>query len=113
MPQKRCVAAGRPCVVSGSACPGCGAQDLDDRCELFMERTFGENVQFDVEDAVDKLLRLGIASEAGDGKLKHVALRQAVKAIGTTTDEIFGSTDLIEPASDSGAPQIRSSSDSN
>ena len=61
-----------------------------------MERTFGENVQFDVEDAVDKLVRLGIASEAGDGRLKHVALGQAVKAIGTTTDEIFGSTDLID-----------------
>ena len=70
-------------------------QDLDSRCEQLLERTFGENVQFDVEDAVNKMLRLGIATQLKDGLLQHVALAEATRAIGTTTDEVFGSTNLM------------------
>eukprot|EP00271_Cylindrocystis_brebissonii_P000332 TRINITY_DN10442_c0_g1_i1.p1 TRINITY_DN10442_c0_g1~~TRINITY_DN10442_c0_g1_i1.p1 ORF type:complete len:595 (-),score=136.72 TRINITY_DN10442_c0_g1_i1:593-2275(-) len=68
-------------------------EELDKRCEMFMERKFLENVQFDVEDAVEKLLRLGLARLEPDGKYYNTPLKKAASTIGPTTDELYGSTE--------------------
>lgn len=37
-------------------------KDLDDRCEQLIKEEFGEHCNFDVDDAVYKLEKLGIVS---------------------------------------------------
>lgn len=37
-------------------------KDLDLRCEELIKEEFGESCNFDVDDAVQKLLKLGIVS---------------------------------------------------
>ena len=38
-------------------------QELDDRCEELLLEDYLEDIDFDVEDALEKLLRLGIVSK--------------------------------------------------
>ena len=38
-------------------------QDLDARCEQLIKEEFGESCNFDVDDAVQKLEKLGIVSQ--------------------------------------------------
>lgn len=66
--------------------------DLDRRCEVFMEDKFGEDVEFDVEDAIFKLTHLKMIDLDQDGKYSAVPIHKATASIGETTDEIFGRT---------------------
>ncbi|XP_050234091.1 uncharacterized protein LOC126682438 [Mercurialis annua] len=63
-------------------------KDLDKHCEQLIEKEFGETCNFDVDDAVEKLKKLGIVTEDTDGQYSCVALKQANDIIGTTTEEL-------------------------
>ncbi|CAI0555810.1 unnamed protein product [Linum tenue] len=60
-------------------------QELDGRCEDLLKAEFGENCNFDVDDALQKLEKLKIDD---NGKYRCVGLREANDIIGTTTEEV-------------------------
>ncbi|KAK4754677.1 hypothetical protein SAY87_002781 [Trapa incisa] len=64
-------------------------QDLDLRCEQLIKDEFGESCNFDVDDAVQKLLKLGIVSRDTIGRYYCVGLKHANEIIGTTTEELI------------------------
>ncbi|KAK1369797.1 Aminopeptidase [Heracleum sosnowskyi] len=63
-------------------------EDLDLRCEELIQEEFGESCNFDVDDAVIKLEKLGIVSRDSIGRFYCVSLRRANEIIGTTTEEL-------------------------
>lgn len=62
--------------------------ELDLRCEELIKDEFGEQCNFDVVDAVDKLEKLGIVSRDSLGRIYCVGLKRANEIIGTTTEEL-------------------------
>ncbi|KDP41865.1 hypothetical protein JCGZ_26883 [Jatropha curcas] len=64
-------------------------QDLDLRCEELIQEEFGESCNFDVDDAVHKLEKLGIVSRDSLGRYFCVGLKRANEIIGTTTEELI------------------------
>lgn len=63
-------------------------QDLDHWCEELIKEEFGEECDFDVDDAVNKLEKLGIVSRDSIGRYQCVGLKRANEIIGTTTEEL-------------------------
>ncbi|KAL6533558.1 hypothetical protein OROMI_027670 [Orobanche minor] len=63
-------------------------EDLDQQCEELIREEFGERCNFDVDDAVYKLEKLGIVSRDTVGRYQCVALKRANEIIGTTTEEL-------------------------
>ncbi|XP_021895755.1 uncharacterized protein LOC110813068 [Carica papaya] len=63
-------------------------QDLDLRCEELIKEEFGESCNFDVDDAVHKLEKLGIVSRDTIGRYFCFGLKRANEIIGTTTEEL-------------------------
>ncbi|KAJ4729564.1 Aminopeptidase [Melia azedarach] len=63
-------------------------QDLDLQCEELIKEEFGESCNFDVDDAVQKLEKLGIVSRDTIGRYYCVGLKRANEIIGTTTEEV-------------------------
>ncbi|KAL8544252.1 hypothetical protein ACS0TY_004693 [Phlomoides rotata] len=63
-------------------------EDLDQQCEELIEDEFGEHCNFDVDDAVHKLEKLGIVSRDTIGRYFCVGLKRANEIIGTTTEEL-------------------------
>ncbi|KAH8517741.1 hypothetical protein H0E87_005598 [Populus deltoides] len=63
-------------------------QDLDLRCEELIKEEFGESCNFDVDDAVEKLEKLGIVARDSLGRYFCVGLKRANEIIGTTTEEL-------------------------
>ncbi|KAF2301782.1 hypothetical protein GH714_029181 [Hevea brasiliensis] len=63
-------------------------QDLDLRCEELIQEEFGESCNFDVDDAVQKLEKLGIVARDTLGRYYCVGLKRANEIIGTTTEEL-------------------------
>ncbi|XP_015570882.1 uncharacterized protein LOC8273090 [Ricinus communis] len=63
-------------------------QDLDLRCEELIQEEFGESCNFDVDDAVLKLEKLGIVARDTIGRYYCVGLKRANEIIGTTTEEL-------------------------
>uniref|UniRef100_A0A7N0UQB3 Aminopeptidase n=1 Tax=Kalanchoe fedtschenkoi TaxID=63787 RepID=A0A7N0UQB3_KALFE len=64
------------------------SKELDTRCEELIKSQFDETCNFDVDDAVRKLEKLGIVSRDASGKYSCVSLEQANEIIGTTTEEV-------------------------
>ncbi|KAF2322971.1 hypothetical protein GH714_032558 [Hevea brasiliensis] len=62
-------------------------QELDQRCEDLIKHEFGEICNFDVDDAVQKLEKLGIVTKDLAGRYTSVNLKLANEIIGTTTEE--------------------------
>ncbi|KAK9103979.1 hypothetical protein Scep_020823 [Stephania cephalantha] len=62
--------------------------DLDLRCEELIKEEFGENCNFDVDDAIQKLEKLGIVARDSIGRLYCVGLKRANEIIGVTTEEV-------------------------
>ncbi|OVA09698.1 Protein of unknown function DUF3754 [Macleaya cordata] len=62
--------------------------DLDLRCEELIKEEFGESCNFDVDDAVQKLEKLGIVARDTIGRFYCVGLKRANEIIGTTTEEL-------------------------
>ncbi|XVF13821.1 hypothetical protein REPUB_Repub09cG0001300 [Reevesia pubescens] len=66
-----------------------GKEDLDRLCEQLIEEKFGDSCNFDVDDAVRKLEKLGIISQDGcTGTYACLNLKRANEIIGTTTEEV-------------------------
>uniref|UniRef100_A0A5B6ZPV4 Aminopeptidase n=1 Tax=Davidia involucrata TaxID=16924 RepID=A0A5B6ZPV4_DAVIN len=63
-------------------------QDLDLRCEELIKEEFNESCNFDVDDAVQKLEKLGIVARDTIGRYYCVGLKRANEIIGTTTEEL-------------------------
>ncbi|XP_059640094.1 uncharacterized protein LOC132282436 [Cornus florida] len=63
-------------------------QDLDLRCEELIKEEFGESCNFDVDDAVQKLEKLGIVARDTIGRYYCVGLKRGNEVIGTTTEEL-------------------------
>lgn len=62
--------------------------DLDQRCEELIKERFGISCNFDVDDAVQKLEKLGIVSKDEIGRYFCIGLKRANEIIGTTTEEL-------------------------
>uniref|UniRef100_A0A2P2L845 Uncharacterized protein MANES_11G076000 n=1 Tax=Rhizophora mucronata TaxID=61149 RepID=A0A2P2L845_RHIMU len=63
-------------------------EDLDLRCEELIKEEFDESCNFEVDDAVQKLERLGIVTRDTVGRYFCVGLKRANEIIGTTTEEL-------------------------
>ncbi|CAH9074265.1 unnamed protein product [Cuscuta epithymum] len=63
-------------------------QDLDLRCEELIQEEFHVSCNFDVDDAVKKLEKLGIVTRDTIGRYYFVGLKRANEIIGTTTEEL-------------------------
>ncbi|GAB4847375.1 hypothetical protein Ancab_026433 [Ancistrocladus abbreviatus] len=63
-------------------------KELDLRCEDLIKDEFGESCNFDVDDAVHKLEKLGIVSKDSIGRYQCLGLKHANEIIGTTTEDI-------------------------
>ncbi|TYK27184.1 uncharacterized protein E5676_scaffold236G00370 [Cucumis melo var. makuwa] len=63
-------------------------EDLDLRCEELIKEEFGEHCNFEVDDAVQKLEKLGIVSRDTIGRYYCVGLKRANEIIGPTTEEL-------------------------
>ncbi|KAL8127386.1 uncharacterized protein LOC141717248 [Apium graveolens] len=63
-------------------------EDLDIRCEELIKEEFGVSCDFDVDDAVIKLEKLGIVSRDTIGRFYCVSLKRANDIIGMTTEEL-------------------------
>ncbi|KAI8002326.1 hypothetical protein LOK49_LG08G02497 [Camellia lanceoleosa] len=62
-------------------------QELDLRCEKLIEEEFGVNCNFDVDDALQKLEKMGIVVRDMNG-YSCVGLKRANEIIGPTTEEL-------------------------
>eukprot|EP00250_Pteridium_aquilinum_P012831 c20971_g1_i1 orf=147-1628(+) len=62
-------------------------EDLDRRCEELMLEEFQEKFDFEVDDAVTKMERLGILTRDSVGRYCHVPLKRANEILGVTTEE--------------------------
>ncbi|CAH1437827.1 unnamed protein product [Lactuca virosa] len=63
-------------------------EDLDLQCEELIKEEFGATCNFDVDDAVHKLERMGIVARDSIGRYYCVGLKRANEIIGTTTEEL-------------------------
>ncbi|KAH7852275.1 hypothetical protein Vadar_022669 [Vaccinium darrowii] len=75
-------------------------QDLDKRCEELIKQEFGVTCNFDVDDAVQKLEKLGIVTQDANGRYDCSDLKSANDIIGTTTEEVVlkaRSQDAVTP----------------
>ncbi|MCD7468595.1 hypothetical protein HAX54_006959 [Datura stramonium] len=63
--------------------------DLDTRCEELIKERFAISCNFDVDDAVQKLEKLGIVSKDEIGRYYCIGLKRANEIIGTTTEELI------------------------
>ncbi|VFQ93066.1 unnamed protein product [Cuscuta campestris] len=63
-------------------------QGLDQRCEELIKEKFNENCNFDVDDAIQKLEKLGIVYKKQDGLYSSVDVKEATEMLGTTTEEV-------------------------
>ncbi|WOL00962.1 hypothetical protein Cni_G09675 [Canna indica] len=64
------------------------ARDLDHKCEELIKEQFNEECNFDVEDAVQKLEKLGIVARDPIERIYCVPLKRANEIIGPTTEEM-------------------------
>ncbi|CAO2829813.1 unnamed protein product [Amaranthus hypochondriacus] len=66
----------------------CTREDLDLHCEALIKEEFDESCNFEVDDAVQKLEKLGVVSRDSIGRYFAVGLKRANEIIGTTTEEL-------------------------
>ncbi|KAL9254028.1 hypothetical protein AKJ16_DCAP09532 [Drosera capensis] len=63
-------------------------KDLDKRCEEIIQHQFNESCDYDIDDAIQKLEKLGIVTRDSEGQYTCVGLRRANEIIGSTTEEL-------------------------
>lgn len=66
------------------------AHELDDAIEQWFAEHWSCRLNFEVEDSVAKLRRLGLAEEADGGKLTAVPLAEALRRLNERWDRSFG-----------------------
>lgn len=57
-----------------------GEAALDARIEAWIGESFGADVDFEIDDALEKLARLGLVSDAGEGRIAALPLEDALAA---------------------------------
>jgi hypothetical protein len=73
---------------------------IDQAIEQYLSRTFGIKVDFDLEDALDRLVRDGIVKETADGQLVTLPPRDAALHIDAKWDLFLD--ELPDPVSAEG-----------
>ncbi|XP_076923455.1 uncharacterized protein LOC143585582 [Bidens hawaiensis] len=63
-------------------------EDLDLQCEELIKEEFGASCNFDVDDAIHKLEKMGITARDSIGRYYCVGLKRANEIIGPTTEEL-------------------------
>ncbi|CAH2072806.1 unnamed protein product [Thlaspi arvense] len=63
-------------------------EELDMQSEAFIKEEFNESCNFDVDDAVKKLEKLGLVSRDSEDKYRCVNMKEANEIMGTTTEEM-------------------------
>ncbi|CAN8236512.1 unnamed protein product [Cochlearia groenlandica] len=63
-------------------------EELDMQSETFIKEEFNESCNFDVDDAVTKLEKLGLVSRDSEDKYTCVNMKEANEIMGTTTEEM-------------------------
>ena len=76
------------CLVRSAPAEGWSASELDNHCELLLNEISGCQIDFEVEDSLRKLMRLGIVMETG-GKYRALPLDQAITALDKIWDDLF------------------------
>jgi hypothetical protein len=76
--------------------------ELDDRIEQELERLAGLKVDFEVDDALEKLVRMKLATQVGD-RYAAVPIEQALEVMDETWDGIFTYHNQAHTAVSSGA----------
>jgi hypothetical protein len=76
--------------------PAASNAELDRRIEAWLEKSFGISVDFEVDDALDKLRQLGFLSDAG-GRLAVPGLPAALAALDTLWDRLYEFADRPLP----------------
>ena len=73
---------------------------IDQAIEQYLQRTFGLAVDFDLEDALDRLIRDGIVTEGADGTLTTLGAKDAARHIDAKWDMFLDQLpDPISPES--------------
>jgi hypothetical protein len=67
--------------------PGATARELDAAVEAWLLRRFGTRVDFEVDDALRKLVRLGLVSEDG-GRHRALAIEDTRAAVRERWEEL-------------------------
>jgi hypothetical protein len=76
-------------------------EHLDDAIEEFLDESLGIKVDFEIGDAVDKLVRFQLVEHRDDGLLRAVSLREALMAIDRAWSHAgheFNAGHITEPA---------------
>jgi hypothetical protein len=68
---------------------GCTAAELDRQIERFLGDALGRDVDFEVGDALAKLLRLGLARQAADGRFFSTPAAESLRALDRAWDNYF------------------------
>ncbi|OAO91804.1 hypothetical protein AXX17_AT5G13370 [Arabidopsis thaliana] len=63
-------------------------EELDMKSEAFIKEEFNESCNFDVDDAITKLEKLGLVSRDSEDKYRCVEMKEANEIMGTTTEEM-------------------------
>ena len=74
------------------------ADDLDHVAEQWLAGVIGSDIDFEVDDALGKLARLGIATEDGGGRWSPIGLGEALIQLDGRWDDLFSfdATDAID-----------------
>ncbi len=64
------------------------AQELDALCEQWLKEQFGIVADFDISDALDKLVRLGLASQR-ENRWQALGVEQALQELDRAWDDLF------------------------
>ncbi|CAA7031456.1 unnamed protein product [Microthlaspi erraticum] len=63
-------------------------EELDKQSEAFIKEEFNESCNFDVDDAIKKLEKLGLVSRDSGDRYGCVSMKEANEIMGTTTEEM-------------------------
>jgi hypothetical protein len=76
------------CFLSQAETSGMSENDLDECCEKFLKDEFGAEVNFEVKDALDKLLRDQLVTQSAD-QYSAVPLSEALRRLDHKWDNYF------------------------
>ncbi|XP_042435906.1 uncharacterized protein LOC122021813 isoform X1 [Zingiber officinale] len=79
---------------------------LDNQCERLIQEEFDEECNYEVEDAVQKLEKLGIAARDSVGRIYCVPLKQANKTINVSESKRLGFKHLMANQPAPGRPWL-------
>jgi hypothetical protein len=64
-------------------------EKLDDEIEEYLDRVTGMKIDFEIEDAVEKLVRFQLVEHCADGKFRAVSLRSGLEVLDRAWDQVF------------------------